>query len=304
MPSLLTVEHLIKIFPGSAKPSVNDISFSLNEGEVLGILGPNGAGKTTTIQMILGTLTVTSGSISYFGKNFSRHRSEILKHVGFATTYVRLPELLTVEENLKFFGYLSGLSNPQPQVNEMIDMFNLKHIKNEKAGSLSTGQLARVMLAKAFLARPRIVILDEPTASLDPDISHSIRHLIVHMKQEYKTSIVFTSHNMEEVTEVCDRVIVFKQGQLIADGTPAHLASTVSKAKVQLVITQGIETLRSFAQQKHLVITFKDRFIEIEVEESEIAQLLTQLASLGIHYSHISIEKPTLEDYFLRIAQI
>ena len=301
--SLLNVENLTKVFPGATHPSVDHISFSLFEGEILGILGPNGAGKTTTLQMVLGTLTTTSGSINYFGKDLAKHRSEILQKVGFATTYVGLPGLLTVYENLTIFGYLAGIAQPERQVKEMIELFNLEKIMYARAGSLSTGQLARVMLAKAFLPRPRIVILDEPTAALDPNISHGLRHLILKMQHEYKMSILFTSHNMEEVTEICDRVIVLKQGKIIANDAPENLAKTVSKARLQLIVTEGAELLYAYAHKNNLVIVATDRFIEIEVEEADVAKMLASLGRAGVQYSHIAIEKPTLEDYFLHIAQ-
>jgi ABC-2 type transport system ATP-binding protein len=284
---------------------VNNISFELKKGEILGFLGPNGAGKTTTIQMLLGTLTNTSGSISYFGKDFKEHRITALKRIGYASGYDKLPARLTVTENLDIVARIYGMNAAQrlEQIQKMLDAFGLWDMRDRQVGSLSAGQMTRVMLAKAFIANPEIVLLDEPTASLDPDIAHEVRQFILAQRKERGTSILITSHNMDEVTELCDRVLVLKQGTIIANDKPETLAATISKVHLHLTITSGIEALVAYMNDNKLMHITEEKQVTIDLDEHAIAQFLAQLSAHNIAYSHISIDKPTLEDYFLSIAQ-
>jgi ABC-2 type transport system ATP-binding protein len=314
MQSELIVHALTKIykspwslFKRPEKPfvAVDGISFSLQKGEILGLLGPNGAGKSTTMQMLLGTLTQTNGSISYFGKDFSSHRTEILQHVGYASAYSRLPGRLTVKENLLIYATLYGLSKnvAYDRMYELLHYFNATHLMNKQAGELSAGQATRIMLIKTFLANPRIVLLDEPTASLDPDVAYSVRHFLLEQKKKTNVSMILASHDMDEVAEVCDRVLVLKEGVIIAVDTPSHLASTVKTARVIVTIMNGLEQALAYAKEQSYLYTMQDHSLEIHLEEKNISTLLTELGKRSVTYSHISIEKPTLEDYFLSIAK-
>src|SRR4029079_4088990 len=178
--------------------AVSNVSFELKKREILGLLGPNGAGKTTTISMLLGILTPTSGNIVYFGQDFARNRSAILEKVGYASAYVKLPGRLTVEENLYMYAYLYGIAsqNTPQRITQLLKRFGISHLRNKIVATLSAGQLTRAMLAKAFLANPEIVLLDEPTASLDPDIAHEVLQFILEQRDELGTAILYTSHNM------------------------------------------------------------------------------------------------------------
>ena len=168
---------------------------------------------------------------------------------------------------------------------------------------LSAGQATKVMLAKAFLPNPEIVLLDEPTAALDPDAAHEVRQFIVKQKNEHGTSFLITSHNMDEVTEICDRVLVLKQGVIIADNSPEQLASSVASARVHFMISEGKENLLSHLVQSQISHIIAEHEIIVEIDEQKIAAFLIKLAQMNIHYSQISIDKPTLEDYFLHIAK-
>lgn len=286
--------------------AVDQISFALHEGEILGLLGPNGAGKTTTIQMLLSTLKPTSGSIRYFGKNLSSHRSEILESVSFASTYHRLPSSSKVWENLDIFGRLYGLSASQraKNIEENLGFFKMWDLRDRKMASLSAGQSTRVMLAKAFIANPKVVLLDEPTASLDPDIALEVREFVREQKRVKKTAILFTSHNMSEVEEVCDRVLVLKSGKIIASQTPQMLAKSVSLARLQLIFSDEEQAMAE-ALIDGLGLKYKKigANLQIDIDEKDIPRLLLDLARRGLAYSQISIEKPKLEDYFLHIAR-
>jgi len=308
----LSVKNLTKVFPVRCEDkkkktltAVDNISFDLNKGEILGLLGPNGAGKTTTIQMLLSILKPSEGSIEYFGKNLDSHRSEILQDVAFASTYINLPWRLTVWENLDVYARLYGLSKEQrkQRINRFLDFFKIGDQKHKPMTDLSAGQNTRVMLAKAFLAHPKVVLLDEPTASLDPDIAQEVRKFINMQRSEYEVSILFTSHNMQEVAELCDRVVVLQKGKLIASDTPDDLIAQVSHTNLKLSVGDGMKRTVKVCKAKKLNYQVDDRLIEITVEEKKIANLLNSLAKEGVDYKQISILKPTLEDYFLQVSR-
>lgn len=311
---VLKVSNLAKTFTSGLWPftkpktytAVNDISFQLKKGEILGFLGPNGAGKTTTIQMLLGTLTCSRGSISYFGEDFAHHRIAALKKIGYASGYDKLPSRLTVTENLDIVGRIYCIPEPMrsQQIEKLLKFFGIWGLRDRQTGTLSAGQATRVMLAKAFIADPEIVLLDEPTASLDPDVAHEVRQFILAQCKERGISILITSHNMDEVTELCDRVLVLKNGTIIADNTPEQLARSTAKVRVHLTITGDIDRARAYFNRAQLIYTVQEHQCTIELDEHVIAQFFADLGENKIIYSHISIDKPTLEDYFLSIAKL
>ena len=311
--SVLKVNSLTKVFASGFWPfkslqtyvAVNDISFALKKGEILGFLGPNGAGKTTTIQMLLGTLTPSSGTIMYCGVDFSQDRIAALKKIGYASGYDKLPARLTITENLDIVGRVYGITQPyrNQQIEKLLKSFGLWQMRDRQTGTLSAGQATRVMLAKAFISDPEIVLLDEPTASLDPDVANEVRQFIVAQRNERGSSILITSHNMDEVTELCDRVLVLKNGTIIADNTPEFLARSTSKVRLHLTISGGLDHIVTYVRNMLLTYTAQDNQIIIEIDEHAIAQFLANLGEQKIIYSHISIDKPTLEDYFLSIAK-
>lgn len=310
---VLIVTNLTKTFASSfwsfkklpPYTAVDDVSFTLKKGEILGFLGPNGAGKTTTIQMLLGTLTPTTGTITYFDTNFAHNRTAILQKIGFASGYDKLPARLTVAENLDIVGRIYNIKQPHraQQIEKLLKFFSMWNLRDRQTGTLSAGQATRVMLTKAFIADPAIVLLDEPTASLDPDVAYEVRDFILAQRKERGTSILITSHNMNEVTELCDRVLVLKKGTIIADSTPDQLAQSISKTRVHLTIASDFQ--HAIAYLKDWPITYVPHIpqVTIELDEHAIAQFLTQLSEHRIMYSQISIDKPTLEDYFLSIAK-
>lgn len=312
--AVLRVENLKKTFPSvrrffgpnrAAHTAVDDISFTVAEAEILGLLGPNGAGKTTTVQMLLSTMQPTSGNIFYFDQDFTTHRSEILGSVGFASTYAKLPERLTVRSNLRMYGRLYGLSSRhiEQRIDHCLTFFGMQQRADTEVGVLSAGETTRVVLAKAFLANPKIVILDEPTASLDPEVAQDVRHFVLRQRQEFGTSFLITSHNMTEVSQLCDRVLILKNGRIIDDSTPAQLAHRIGNTRVVLEIEHGLDAAITYTQQQELPYSLTNNTLEITVNEHAIAQLLTSLSRSNVEYCQISIEKPTLEDYFLHLLR-
>jgi ABC-2 type transport system ATP-binding protein len=202
---------------------VDGLSFRVEEGAITGLLGPNGAGKTTTIQMLLDLITPTSGAIRVMGKEYRLAREEILGQLNFSSPYVSLPGNLTVYENLLTFGRLYGIKNLRAEIDYLADFFEIRDFLRKLTYNLSTGQLTRLNLTKALLNKPKLLLLDEPTASLDPDIADRTRMLLKRIQKEKGVTILYTSHNMEEVEEICDRIIFIQHGRLKDEGTPAEL---------------------------------------------------------------------------------
>jgi ABC-2 type transport system ATP-binding protein len=304
--AVLKVAELTKVYAGKAgAPAVDRLSFQLGRGEILGLLGPNGAGKTTTIQMLLSTLRPTSGRIEYFGQSLETARAAILARVGFASAYSKLPLHLTIEENLDVFGRLYGMParERRERRRNLLERFGVWDIRERMMVGLSAGQTTRVMLAKAFLSRPRVVLLDEPTASLDPDIAHEVRQFVCEQRDQEDLSILYTSHNMDEVAQICDRVLFLDRGRIAAIGKPDELAASAAATRVHLHVETGLDELLQIAAARGLTASAEGKRAEIEIDERQFADLLAELAAADVRYSQITVDKPTLEDYFLMLAR-
>ena len=205
--------------------AVKNINFKINKGSIVGLLGPNGCGKTTTIGMILGLIKPTSGTVFIDSQNIENenNRTKILEKVNFISPYVELPKKLTVEENLKVYGKMYGVNNLQDKISNLMKELNLLEFKKRKTGELSSGQKNRVSLAKALINDPEILLLDEPTASLDPDVGDYIRTYIENFASKKGTTILLASHNMNEVERLCNEVMMMKNGKIIDKGTCSSL---------------------------------------------------------------------------------
>jgi len=221
--SVVQVVNLTKRFGDFT--AVNGVSFEIKPGEILGLLGPNGAGKTTTIQMLLGLVTPTAGSIRMFGMDLNTHREAILQRVNFSSTYISMPQSLTVEENLWVVARLYGLTEIPRRVEDIVKKLEMEEFRHKVTRKLSSGQMTRLTLAKAFLTEPKILFLDEPTASLDPDIAHKIRGLLKEERRSSGLSILYTSHNMREMEEMSDRIIFLQRGRIVAEGTAQEIVT-------------------------------------------------------------------------------
>lgn len=298
VPPILEVTHLTKKFGNFT--AVDDISFSVSEGEIVGLLGRNGAGKTTTISMLLGLLTPTHGSIRVFGKDLEKHRVEILEQVNFSSAYINFPLVLTPRENLNVFALLYDIPDRKTRIEEVIHLFGIEPFADKRYVYLSSGQQTRVHLAKAFLNRPRMLFLDEPTAALDPDIADTVRKLIVSMQKKDQMTVLLTSHNMAEVEEVCDRVLFIDHGKLIVEDTPEGLAGSISSATVNLMVTDGLKRTLRFCREHGFKAQEEGRYVSVTLTEEDIVYFLSFLAEHEIKYKEISIDRPTLEDYFLQ----
>ena len=302
MPSVIRATGLTKTYSKEKRAAVDQLSFSLEEGEILGLLGANGSGKTTTIQMLLGTLAVSSGAIEYFGLNFFHHRSKILEQVAYASAYTSLPYLLTIAENLRCFAQFYGIRDWDQKMDPLLERFGILEKKHHPISSLSAGQITRLMLVKVFFVQPKVVLLDEPTASLDPEMSFDVCEFLLEQREKTGLSILFTSHKMQEVSDLCDRIIFLKEGKLIADDLPKNLVKKVSLHKVSLTLTEGMEKITALAEERSIAYQCEHRTIHLSLDEKEIPPFLNGLVHAGVSYVAIRIKEPSLEDYFLQLT--
>tara|TARA_Y100000768_G_C23908609_1_gene648816 strand:+ start:148 stop:882 length:735 start_codon:yes stop_codon:yes gene_type:complete len=214
----LEVKKLIKNFKSTV--AVNDVSFEIKKNNTMGLLGPNGCGKTTSIGMMLGLITPSSGEIFIDGiKLNSKNRIELLSLMNFASPYIELPKKLTVKQNLEVYARLYGVSNKNERIEELTEDLNLNKFLNKKTGELSSGQKNRVSLAKSLINKPKLLFLDEPTASLDPDVGDFVREYLEKYKNNNELTILLASHNMKEVERLCNNIIMMKQGKIVDQGT-------------------------------------------------------------------------------------
>ena len=219
--AVLSVNHIAKRY--GETQAVKDISFNVARGEIVGLLGPNGAGKTTTINMILSVLAPSAGSIFIDGIDLAKERTHALSRSNFSAVYSPLPGNLTVLQNLKIFGFLYGVKRLSTRIDTVIEQFDLQEFRHTKCGVLSSGEQTRAALAKAMLNQPNLLLLDEPTASLDPSTAKDIRARIRSFADEGKGGVLWTSHNMQEVEAVCDRVLFLSRGEILLEGDPRTL---------------------------------------------------------------------------------
>ena len=239
---VLSVRQLRKQY--GATVAVDGISFDVGRQEIVGLLGPNGAGKTTTINMVLGVLEPSSGSIQIEGVDLARRRAQALSHTNFAAVYAPLPGNLTVRQNLRFFGLIYGVKGLSARIDALLAEFDLEKFGDTKCGVLSSGEQTRVALAKALLNQPKLLLLDEPTASLDPATARDIRTRIRQFVSQGGGGVLWTSHNMYEVEEVCDRVLFVSRGKILLEGDPRSLPREHGKATLEeLFITVAREPL-------------------------------------------------------------
>jgi len=220
-PPILSVERLHKAYADVT--AVEDVSFQVAPGEIVGLVGPNGAGKTTTINMILGVLEPSSGRIEIEGVDLKADRTRAMSRTNFAAVYAPLPGNLTVEQNLRVFGMIYGVAGLSGRVDELLAQYDLARFRKTKAGVLSSGEQTRLALAKAMLNRPRLLLLDEPTASIDPSTARDIRAGISDFVDSGHCGVLWTSHNMYEVEAVCDRVLFLSHGRILLEGDPKTL---------------------------------------------------------------------------------
>lgn len=302
MENVLEVKNLSKKFGNVTV--VDRISFAVKKGQVMGLLGPNGAGKTTTIHMLLGITTYTAGAIAYFGKDFLSHKQFCLQKINFTSSFNTLLGRISVLENFMVFAHLYNIKNPKKKIEEFVEYFEMRDLLNQKYWDLSAGQRARVNIVKSLLNDPEIILMDEPTASLDPDIADKTLALIEQLKKSRNLSILFTSHNMDEVTRICDEVIFLDHGKIVTQDTPLNLTKKIGNAQLQITFDANKKEVEKYLKEKNEIFSFITKnIVLIDAEEKRIPKLILGIGKSNIWITNIEVKKPTLEDVFLEIAR-
>ena len=302
MQPVLEVHDLTKAY--GSFTAVDHVSFVLHKGKILGLLGPNGAGKTTTIQMLVGVTLPDAGTISYFGMDLHKHREACLQRINFSSSYSMLQSRISVWENLIVYARLYRVKQPEHKIKQLGNYFGISDNMGQIFRTLSAGQKTRVNLVKTLLNDPEVVLMDEPTASLDPDIADHTLSLIEELRQERALSIVYTSHQMDEVTRICDEVIFLDHGRIVAQDTPASLTRRLANAQVRLTF-EGSPDGVAARLREHFpqVETPSATEVVVTTEEHLVPRAIFEVGQAGVRVLDIDIRKPSLEDVFLQIAR-
>lgn len=303
----LEVKNLKKtyIYRGKKIPAVRGISFAIKKGEIFGLLGANGAGKSTTINILAGLLEKDSGKISILGRDPEKDREYVKNNMNISTAYYPLSSILSVYENLKVYAKLYDVKNYESRINELIGMFEIKHLKNKRVGKLSSGEQTRVALCKGLINYPKVLLLDECTVGLDPVIAEKTREIIKNFNKEHKTAILFTSHYMHEVEELCHRIAFMANGRIISIGSSAKLKNLIKKHTVNLQVIEGKKQLQDFLKKKGIETHFLKKNnvkFDVSAKGDELYRLLNSLFKRGVKIKDLHIKRATLDDIFKKIT--
>lgn len=282
--------------------ALKGVSFKIKKGEIFGFLGPNGAGKSTTINILAGLLNKDSGSIKIFGKDIE----SVKQYMNIANAYSNLTGILTVNQNLKVFGRLYNVKEIQKRIDTLLKEFEIEDLKDRRVQDLSSGQSTRVNLCKGLINSPKILLLDECTVGLDPIIAEKTRQIIKQFNKKNKTSILFTSHIMHEVEELCDRVAFISKGKILTIGTPSTLRRLIKKQTVDIKFFKHAEPIADFLKSFNINIIYlkKNRIIfEMDNASKKIQNIMELLIKKGFKIKDIHIRKPNLVDVFVKIAK-
>src|SRR3989338_4281338 len=302
MNKVLEVKNLTKKYDHFT--AVDNISFFVNEGEAVGFLGPNGAGKTTTIQILLGITSPTAGIIKFFGKDFNKHKKECLQRINFASAFNTLQGRITVWENLLVFAHLYKVKSPKTKIMEFINYFEGESLLKQRYWDLSAGQKTKINLIKALINNPEIILMDEPTASLDPDVVDKTLYFIEELKKSRKITLLYTSHNMDEITRVCDKIIFLDHGKIVAEDTPLNLTKQIKTSALKLTFDGKKEEMEKYLKNQKLKYEFSNKYtVKIAIEEKLIPSVIFGIIKTALWITDIEVQKPTLEDFFLHIAR-
>jgi ABC-2 type transport system ATP-binding protein len=304
---IIEVRDLRKTYSPKKNPvhALRGINFTVKAGEVFGILGANGAGKSTTLNILIGLLSPTGGEVKIFGKNFFLHEEDIKQRMNIATTYADLASNLTVYRNLNVFAVMYGVGNREEKIAFLLTQFGIADLRDKRIDQLSAGEKTRVNLCKSLLNDPDILLLDEPTASLDPAVAAQTREFLLGLQQRQGTTVIFTSHNMTEVEQMCDRVALLAKGQIYKIDTPENLQKLV-RTQVVTVVTGGQpKNLEEILKGEGYEPRMHKNYFEVEIanEEYALVKLLDTLKAHNIGVRDVIIEKPNLEQVFIRLAK-
>lgn len=293
-------------YKGKKIQAVKGVSFDIRKGEIFGLLGPNGAGKSTTIDILSGILSKDSGTIKIFGKDPVEEHEYVRNRMNASTAYYPLSTILTTYENLKVYAKLFGVKNYDSRINWLIKEFEIGYLKNKKVGKMSTGEQTRVSLCKALINNPKLLLLDECTVGLDPAIAEKTRTLIKQYHKEHKPAILFTSHYMFEVEELCKRIAFMSNGRIISIGSTDALKRLIKKHTIKMHILAGHKALENFFKEKGIDILFLTKNVirfEVVGRGEHLYKLLNSLFKKGVKIKDLHIKRPTLDDIFIKIVR-
>jgi ABC-2 type transport system ATP-binding protein len=301
---LLEIRNLRKHY--GAVEALKGLSLDVERGEFFGLLGPNGAGKSTTINILLGLILPDSGSIRVFGQDFATQQVAIRRRMNVAAAFTSLSGVLTVRENLKVYGHIYGVGNLNAKIAELLERFEITDLAQRKLQHLSSGQHTRVTLCKGLINDPDLLLLDECTLGLDPDIAEKTRRALQEFQREKQTTILFTSHNMNEVEELCGRIAFLSKGEILRIDTATHIKSLIPHQMLEVRFRAGTD-LSSLQQADGTPHAEPGgdatlRFV-LDDPERQLDPLLRRLTQAGGHIADMQITRPTLEDVFIKVAR-
>jgi ABC-2 type transport system ATP-binding protein len=302
--ALLEIRDLRKRY--GAVEALKGLSLDVHRGEFFGLLGPNGAGKSTTINILLGLILPDGGSIRVFGQDFATRQVEIRRRMNVAAAFTSLSGVLTVRENLKIYGHIYGVSNLNTKIDELLERFEITDLARRKLQHLSSGQHTRVTLCKGLINDPDLLLLDECTLGLDPDIAEKTRRALQEFQRAKQTTILFTSHNMNEVEELCGRIAFLNKGEILRIDTATRIKGLIPHQVLEVRFRPGTDltTLRRLDGTPHAE-PGEDatlRFV-LDDPERQLDPLLRRLTQTGAHIADVQITRPTLEDVFIKVAR-
>ena len=304
----IEVRNLVKTFWERKKKvvAVNDISFNVKKGEIFGLLGPNGAGKSTTINILTGLLEKDSGDVKILGYAPESNWEYVKNNSNVATAYFPLSDILTVRQNLKVYAKLYGVKNHEKRIDELLRIFEIENKSGRKFITLSSGEKTRVVLCKGLINSPKVLFLDECTVGLDPDIADKTRRIIKDYQRENSCTILFTSHYMYEIEELCDRIAFMSGGKIINIDTSSNLKKLIKEHTVEIAIKQDVKSLKKFLETEGMEVIITDQnsiVFEVTTENDRIYKIMNKIFKKGFMLTHLNIKTPTLDDIFIKIAR-
>ncbi len=294
------VRNLRKSYEG--KEALKGISFDIKKGEIFGLLGPNGAGKSTTINILSGLLKQDSGDVEILGKDVTK----VKEKMNVATAYSDLNGSLTVEQNLRVYAKLYGVPHYEKKINDLLEMFEISHLRKKQAYTLSSGEGTRLILCKGLINDPQVLLLDECTVGLDPYIAQKTRDIIKEVHKKTGNAIIFTSHIMKEVDELCDRIAFLSKGKILKIGTSNELKRLIKKQIIKVKIHNPHKPIERFFNNLDVdIISIEKNMVvfEIPYKEHLLANILKKIFDAGFKISDITVNKPQLEEVFIKIAK-
>lgn len=303
---VIEVKNLCKAYKQKGKfiKAVDNISFNVKKGEMFGLLGANGAGKTTTINILAGLLKKDRGNIKILGKQFESNEEYIKSNMNIGSAYTWLTGIMTVRQNLIVYGGLYGVKDVERKIDELLKLLDIEDIQNKKVYTLSTGQIIRLILCKTLLNNPPILLLDECTVGLDPDIAQRTRRILKEFQKKHGTTIIFTSHNMLEVETLCDRIAIMYKGKMIMEGTPKKIRG-LAKTKTIKIDAIGPKPLKKVIEKFNVEVLYskKDTIVFNAPKKIKLPPIINALIMEKFDIIDISVRKPSLEDVFIKITR-